>query len=403
MINLYRRSFAGLNKNTWMLAVTVLINRSGSVVLFFMTLYLTTQRGFTISEAGRTISIYGLGAVFGAYFGGLLTDKIGPLRVQIYSLLLSTIGYIGLGYLFHPYQIGTMLFFLALVTEAFRPANMSLLIATAPPELRPRAFALNRLAINLGFTIGPALGGFLALYSYKWIFWLDGLTCFGAAIMLYFFFRNRDFRYPAGPATTVPVLSRSPWQDHIFIAVLFLMFTLALMFTQLFNTWPLYLRSVLSYSEDRIGMLLGFNAFLIVLLEMPLIHRLEKLNHLKVMALGAVLLFWGFGLLPFSAQPWYIIFTVVVWSFGEMLVFPLVAGFIGNRASEEHRGKYMGLYTLSFSSAFIFGPAAGTWIYEHWGGNVLWYIALVLGGLVWIGFFIVHNLIRKEQNYKKIH
>jgi len=386
-----------------MLAVTVLINRSGSVVLFFMTLYLTTQRGFTISEAGRMISIYGLGSVFGAYLGGLLTDKIGPLRVQLYSLLLSTAGYIALGYMIQPYQIGLMLFFLALVTEAFRPANMSLLIATAPPELRPRAFALNRLAINLGFTIGPALGGFLALYSYKLIFWLDGLTCFGAAVMLWLFFRNRDFRYPQSSTASALTVSRTPWQDHIFISVLFLMFTLALMFTQLFNTWPLYLRAVPGYSEDQIGMLLGLNAFLIVLLEMPLIHRLEKFNHLKVMALGAVLLFWGFGLLPFSSLSWYIIFTVVVWSFGEMLVFPLVASFIGNRASEEHRGKYMGLYTLSFSSAFIIGPAAGTWVYEHWGGNILWYAALVLGGLVWIGFFIVHRLILKEQNQAELH
>ena len=139
---------------------------------------------------------------------------------------------------------------------------------------------------------------------------------------------------------------------------------MGLAFVQIFNTWPLYLKSVYSLLEDKIGLLLALNALMVALIEMPLTHSLEKFNIIKIMGLGGFLLLFGFSLLPFGDTFLFAAGTVIIWSTGEMLVFPFMAGFISNRANNNNRGKYMGMFTFTFALALVIGPALGTWIYD---------------------------------------
>ena len=177
IFNHYQAAYSGIPRKIWLLCLVVFVNRSGHMVLFFMVLYLTRDLNFTVSLAGELISIYGVGALIGAYLGGRLSDTIGSLRIQKFSLILNGTGYILLDFFFSPLMIGILLFFNAVVGEAFRPASTTALAAMAPPVLRSRIFALNRLAVNLGIAIGPTVGGILALYDYSYLFWVDGLTC----------------------------------------------------------------------------------------------------------------------------------------------------------------------------------------------------------------------------------
>ncbi len=185
LLKAYTASFAGLPGAAWLLSLVVLINRSGSMVLFFMSLYLTDELRFSVADAGNIISVYGFGYLAGSFLGGWLSDKWGTSRVQLLSLALSGVGYIAIRFLSDFYEIAIAIFLLAVVAEAFRPANATALANVAPPEKRARAFALNRLAINLGITIGPALGGFLATLDYHYLFWVDGITSFAAAVIFY--------------------------------------------------------------------------------------------------------------------------------------------------------------------------------------------------------------------------
>ncbi len=127
-------------------------------------------------------------------------------------------------------------------------------------------------------------------------------------------------------------------------------------FLQIFNTWPLYLEEHYHLPEDKIGLLLAVNAIMIVLLEMPLVHMIENFQPLKIMAAGAFLLFSGFALLPLDSAFSWAVLTVIIWSAGEILVFPLLAGFIANRADDSNRGKYMGMFSFSFGLAFTTAP-----------------------------------------------
>ena len=130
-------------------------------------------------------------------------------------------------------------------------------------------------------------------------------------------------------------------------------------------------------------MLIAFNAILVSVVEMPLVHKLEKGNILRSIAWGALLLFAGFAILPLARGFAFAMFTVFIWSIGEMLVFPLIAGVIANRASDTNRGKYMGMFSFNFSLAFVVGPVIGSGIYTNWGGDTLWLISGIMGIFVW--------------------
>lgn len=391
----YKKAYSGLPKAVWFLSFVVLINRSGSIVFFFMTLYLTSQKDYSVAAAGQMISVYGLGALLGALFGGWLTDKIGSMKVQFYSLILSGLGYLVLGYAEESYQIAGLLFLIAVVSEAFRPANATAIAEVTPPEIRARGYALNRLAVNVGVTIGPAVGGFLATMSYMYLFWIDGLTCITASVLLWFYLNKFEFRIKQSTAETGFSLE-SPWKDKIYLFVLLLLLVMGIAFVQIFNTWPLFLKSTYKLLEDKIGILLALNALMVALIEMPLIHGLEKFNVIKVMGLGGFLLLFGFGMLSFGNTFLFAAATVVVWSIGEMLVFPFMAGFISNRANDNNRGKYMGMFTFTFALALVIGPALGTWIYDFLGPVFLWYGIGLAGVFIWLGFILLFWLLKKE-------
>ncbi len=382
----YQSVYSGLPREAWQLAGVMFVNRSGTMVLFFLSLYITEVLGYSISTAGLMISIYGLGSLSGALVGGWLNDAWGTRQVQFTSLTLAGLGFIGLSYLEGLPEIGVMLFVTALVAETLRPANSAALAAVCPPEKHARGFALLRLASNLGIAIGPAVGGILALRNYQLIFWADGLTCLAAALLFFFLFRKTVvFDHLARRREALPP-ERQPWKDGVFVFVLILLFCAGLLFVQLFNTWPVYLREVYRLTERHIGSLMALNGLLIVLAEMPLVHRLEQHNPVRVMALAVLLMFAGFAVLPLGRNYGFAALTVLIWSIGEMLLFPIISGFVANRAGEKNRGKYMGMFTFAFSLSFIVGPITGTGVYDHFGPTALWLGAGVLGILCSLGF-----------------
>jgi MFS family permease len=390
----YREAFSGLNRAVWLLALTTLVNRSGTMVLPFLILYLTQKQGFATTDAGKALGIYGVGGVLGSYLGGWLCDRVPPRRVMVGSLALAGVGFILLGQLDARPAILVNIFFLGLVGEGFRPANGAAVAAASPPELRTRAFALNRLAVNLGMSLGPSIGGFLAMIDYDWLFVVDGATSLFAAGVLFAAFHAEDRKPVKAPAVAGP--ARSPWRDRPFLVMMALFFLLALITFQMASTFPLTLRDLYGFREGRIGLVMAVNTVIIVLFEMVLVHRVGARDPLRLVGIGGLLFGLGMALLPFGTGFAFAAFSVVVWTIGEMLAFPMSAGAVANRAEEANRGEYMGLYTLSFEGAWVFSPVVGTWVYQTWGAKTLWLGCGAVGVLLLIGFYGVSAAIARE-------
>ncbi|HBL28302.1 MAG TPA: hypothetical protein DD490_15815 [Acidobacteria bacterium] len=388
VLSAYRDAFSGLPRPVWLICVATLVNRSGTMVLPFLALFLTGQRGFSTTEAGQTLALYGIGGIAGAWLGGWLADLLPPRRVMEASLLLTGTGFFLLGHAEARQAIFGMILALSVVGEAFRPACSSALAAEAPPAGRTKALALNRMAINLGMSLGPAVGGLLAARDYSWLFRVDGATCVLAALFLWASFRREPPVLHAGAEAGATPPDRSPWRDGPFLAAMFLVFLLASVTFQMISTWPLTLRDLYGFGEATIGVTMAVNTVIIVALEMLIIHRVQARNQLHLVATGSFLLCLGFGLLPFGVAGGfaYVAFTVVIWTMGEMVTLPVIAGVVANRAGEKSRGRYMALLTVAFEGALVSSPLLGTWVYETWGPRVLWAGCIGVGCVLFAGF-----------------
>jgi predicted MFS family arabinose efflux permease len=381
----YRVAYADLPRDVWLLASAALVNRSGTMVLPFLALYLTRELHFSTVTAGQILSLYGLGSMAGSLLGGWLTDRVGAIRVQIASLLAAGVGFLALSQLRTASTIGIAVLLTAAVGDAFRPALFAAIAVKTPAALLSRAFALVRMASNLGMAVGPALGGFLATRRYLWLFVGDAGTCWAAAVVLAaaLLARERAVRLQE-TARTGP--RPSPWHDGPFLLFLGLMALLGTVFFQLFTTFPLYLRSAYGLHEGTIGFLLALNAIAIVTVEMLLLKLVERYAPLRVAAVGTLLVCGGFAVLPLGRGLAFAILSTAVWTLGEMLAMPLSSAHVGRHAPAASRGSYMGAYTLAFSLAAVVAPTLGTLVYARFGPAVLW-MGVGAAGLVLFGGF----------------
>jgi len=398
---LYRNAFGGLSKPAWMMSVVMLINRSGSMVTPFLSIYVTDMLGYTLREAGLILSIYGMGSVCGSFLGGWLTDKIGHFRVQFVSLVLGGCLYFVLLRLEQFAYLAAGVFILSLVNDMLRPANSASIAHYAKPENMTRAFSLNRMAINLGFSVGPAIGGVLAAYSYHWLFVADGVTCIAAGIFFFLYFRNqqghRPTRQKPDDATPAAVV-RSPYRDGYFILFVVLCSCFATIFFQLFSTLPLYYRQVYLLSESRIGTLMALNGLIVFLVEMLTVYLLgDKAKKSILIAAGLLTLGLSYILLNLVQHLSVLYISMLLLSIAEILAMPFMATLTVERSNAGNRGAYMGLYTISYSAAHVVAPFLGTTIIAAYGFATLWWAIAVMAVVTAAGFLWVIGKLERER------
>ncbi len=390
VLSLYKNAFGGLSASTWMLAVVIFINRSGTMVIPFLSVYLTSSLGFTLVQTGWVMSSFGLGAIGGAYIGGRLTDKIGHFKVQTFSLIGGGIMFFALSQVQSFYGISIFVFCVSLVSEMLRPANQTSVASFARPENITRAISLNRMAINLGFSFGPALGGLLAAISYDWLFIADGITCITAGLVFFFYFKNQkgNETMSAQSPTLLPIANKSVWSDGLFIGFIFLVIGFATMFFQIFSTWPLYHREVFRLQEQEIGYLLGLNGLIVFLFEMILVYKIgNRFEARKLMAFGSILMSLAFFIL-FGFETKIALYAACIFiSFAEIFAMPFMATYTIQKSGDKNKGAYMGLYSMAFASAFVFAPSLGTNVISALSFHTWWLIIGVAALALGAGFY----------------
>ncbi|MDP4250372.1 MAG: MFS transporter [Bacteroidota bacterium] len=372
---LYKNAYSGLSQSTWLLSAVMLVNRSGTMVLPFMTIYLTAM-GFSLFQAGIVVGLFGAGAICGGYLGGKFTDTWGFHCIQLFTLSGGGLLFIVLGLMKSYSLICLFTFILSLVNDAFRPANNTAIAHYSKEENRTRSYSLNRLAINLGWAIGGTLGGFIASFNYHLLFWIDGITNLVAAFLLHYLLKSKPVGEQQIKVKTDRPLVRSPFQDRQYLLFIFFVILYATCFFQLFSTLPVFYKNRLQLSEFFIGMLMGLNGIIIVVVEMLVIFRLETKNKMMLFISTGVLLtalsYVIFNLLPH--HPLTAVISVILVTFGEMFAMPFMNTFWTSRSVPENRGQYAGLYTMAWSLAQVAGPIGGTWIAGHYGFNILWWV-----------------------------
>ncbi len=384
----YQAAFSGLPREIWYLSIVMLINRTGSMVLPFLSLYVKNELGLGESAAGPIVACFGVGSCIGSFCGGYFSDRFGPFRVQIFSLLGNAVGFAALSQMRSFNGFAITLFLTSAVADLFRPANGASMTFLSPPEVHRKAFVLNRLAINLGFTVGPLVGGILAFYSYQWLFWVNSAACVMAACVFYLLLGSRLTAHPANAVVNFEAQTRyrSPLSDGRFLFFITLNFMTFAVFFQLLSTYPLFLNDEFRLKEFEIGLLLGFNTLLVVLFEMVLIESIKSWSVLRTIAWGSLLMCWGFSVLPFGHGFWFAAGAVFIWSIGEMLAMPQMLTYVTSLSTKQNRSRYLGMYMFSVSLALVVGPLVGTRLYKQ-DHIRFWHWGTLIGIIVLAGFY----------------
>ncbi len=392
----YLDTFRGLSHEVWWLALITLINRAGTMVIPFLSLYLINDLQFTLSDVGWIMSFFGLGSVVGSWLGGKLTDKIGSYKIMYTSLFLTGVLFIAMQYVTTYEGFCTGIFILMLVADTFRPAMFVALSSYSKPENKTRSVTLIRLAINLGFSAGPAVGGLIiTTLGYGGLFWVDGITCIFAAFLLLKVLHPKKARVLDEVKVENPV---SAYSDKAFWIFLIAMMLFGVVFLQYFSTIPLYYKEVHHLTELEIGLLMGMNGFLIFLLEMPLVKWLENSKNTKIglMLIGAVLTALSFVVLNLTSWVGILVVGMLLMTIGEMIAFPFSNAFAMDRAKKGNQGEYMALYSIAFSFAHIFGHNSGMQMIDKLGYESTWNIVTVLALLSAASLLLLKRVVKKE-------
>ncbi|MFE0878826.1 MDR family MFS transporter [Streptomyces smyrnaeus] len=395
------RSVGGLPRQFWWLWTSTLVNRLGAFVATFLALYLTVERGYSASYAGLVGALYGLGGVVSSIGAGVLTDRIGRRPTLLVAQLSTALSVAALGLVTHPVAIAAVACLVGMATNASRPAVQAMMADIVRPEDRVRAFSLNYWAINLGFAVSSTSAGLIAQYSYHLLFFGEAAMVLATALLT--FWKLAESRPTAEPEReTRPGRDAdiSMWtvlRDSRFMVVVALNLLLATLIQQAFVSLPISMGQQGLNSTD-FGTVIAVNGVLIVLLQLPLTRFIEHRDPAKLLIISALLTGYGFGLNAFAgSSAAFYAFAVVVWTLGEMINSPTQMGLVVRLSPTHGRGRYQGMYTLSWSVANLGAPLLGGTVIDHYGADTLWAASAAIGTLAALGYGLLLRSMRAAE------
>jgi MFS family permease len=396
------QTVGGLPSAFWWLWATTLVNRLGGFVATFLALYLTVGRGYSAAYAGLVVTLYAVGGTAANVVGGVLADRIGRRPVLMAAQLATAGSTMLLGFTDGQVAIAVVAVLVGFTSNASRPAVMAIMADVVPEPDRTRAFSLNFWAVNIGFGAAAAVAGLVAERSFLPLFIGEAAATLVCAFVVYW--RIPETR-PAADAQQ-DAEGRSPrggtvWLDRPFLALTGLTALVCLTYQQASTTLPVSMaREGLSPAE--FGLVIGVNGLLIVVLQIPVTRLVGVGRRGPLLVVASLLSGWGFGLLVFANDTWFYAFTVAVWTVGESILAPAAMDVATTLAPLGARGRYLGVYSLSSSLPALVGPAAGGWLFDHVGADVIWLGCGGLGTAAAIGYALLVRNQRVRRTAKPV-
>jgi len=379
----------------WVLFFGSIVNAIGAGLIFpFLSLYLRQRLGIPLTTVGLIFTIWALAAFPAQLVGGELADRLGRRSMMVFSLVAGGLATIGLGLATSLPSFVIMALLAGLTGPLYGPAANAMLADLVGPRRRPRAFGLLRITSNLGFAIGPALGGFIAGKSYLLLFALSALgSLIYAAIVFFGTYETKpDAAESAseereGPQGFLQVLSNKPFLVFCAISIVS-----SVLYSQMTMILPVHMKENFGLPEQFYGWVMTANASMVALFQYSVSRWAERRPRLRMMALGSALYALGVGSVALARGfPWFLTSMVIV-TFGEMITVPVANTVAADMAPPDLRGRYMAFSGLTWSAGFAIGPVLGGVIADQLSIRLLWPLMGAIGSAAAGAFLLLERL-----------
>ncbi len=388
----------------WTVVLVAFIDRIGGTLLFpFFSLYITQKFGIGMTQAGLILGAFSLFGLLGSMVGGALTDRFGRRRLILFGLVFSAISTLTLGLVKTLAGLYPLVVVIGLLSNIAGPAHDAMIADLLPENKRSEGFGILRVVANLAWIIGPTIGGLVAARSFFMLFVIDSVM---SCIVAVLFYRLIPETRPAevaekSPASFLQTAAgyRHVLRDFAFMAFLAASMLMLVVYQQMYNTLPVYLRDAHGFTPSAYGFFLTTSAITVVLFQFWVTRLIKRRPPFLMMALGTVFYVIGFSMIGFiSAYVLFLLASVVI-TIGEMILMPTSQALAANFAPAEMRGRYMAVYGLCWAIPSMFGPGAGGYILDHFNPNLLWYGGGVLCIVSALSFFGLHLRLGPQNRF----
>ncbi len=392
-----KNTYNNFPKTFWVLILATFIDRVGGALMFpFFAIYITIHFGVGMTQVGLLFTVFGLGAFFGNFLGGALTDKYGRKTMLLFGLVISGFSSILMGLINDLNWFFVVAGFVGLVGNAGGPAQQAMITDLLPSEKQPEGFSILRVIANLAVTIGPAIGGILAARSYMSLFIADAISSgITAIIAILVIPETKPQQAEDEPVKTVMQTVggyKEVFHDKVFILLVAIMTLVSLVYMQMNSSLSVFLFQEHDFPVASFGLLISMNALMVVIFQFPLTRMISKYAPLKMIALGTVFYAIGFGMYGFvSTVPMFFLAMIII-TIGEMITAAFSQSLAASFAPEDKRGRYMAVFGYSHIIPMLIGALAAGLIMDNMNPNYVWYIGGILGFFGVFGYLFLYKL-----------
>ncbi|MGB2965041.1 MAG: MFS transporter [Anaerolineales bacterium] len=380
----------------WVIVGSNFIDRVGGGMIFpFFALYITKHFQVGMTEVGLLFALFSIADMVGTMIGGALTDYLGRKGMIIMGLIVSALTSLAMGLVQQLEWFYVMGVVSGLFATAAEPAHQAMLTDILPEKKRTEGFGIMRVAANLAVAIGPAIGGFIASYSYLILFVADTITSLITALIVYLVIKEsrpemKEEAVKKGFKETF-VGYREVLKDRKFMLFVIISTIATIVYSQMYSTLSVFLRDVHGIPEAGYGWLMTLNAGMVVLFQFMITRKISKYPPMLILALGSFLYVIGFGMYGFVSAYVLFMLAMVIITIGEMVIIPVAQAYVGEAAPEDMRGRYSGVMGFSWMIPWMIGPLLAGLIMDNGDPNWVWYGSAILGIIATLGFIGLRN------------
>jgi MFS family permease len=375
----------------------------GGMVWPFLTIYIRQHLDIPLTTVALLLTLNSVAGLLSTSLAGPLVDRFGRKGAMFVSLSASCLLYLAMTQAGSLAPWAVLIILLGMFGPLFRVGSNAMVADLVEPESRANAYALLRMSNNLGIAIGPMIGGFVAAVSYSWAF-LIAATAY-AIFALLLLLMVKETLPQAGSASAAVSGDRGYGlllRDRHFLAFC-LVSTLAVVPASIMMVLlPVYAKEQYGVIESQYGFIMAANAAMVVFFQYPVTQVTKRYPHLPVLAVGALL--YGLGVGSVALGQGFVAFLVsmIVMTLGELILVPTGTALAANLSPPNMRGRYMGVYGLTWSLGFGLGPVIGGLLNDNIAPVAIWFGALVTGLLATAGFILLSLRLRDSTSGKVV-